>query len=76
MTEPWIAVSPAPMEGHGAYNRSSEVQAAGLSPAVHLLDQAACSVSLPGEPEAIVIADYGARKGETRLVRSPRRSRA
>jgi hypothetical protein len=34
---------------------------------VHLLDQAACSVSLPGEPEAIVIADYGASEGRNSL---------
>jgi SAM dependent carboxyl methyltransferase len=55
------------MEGHGAYNRSSAVQAAGLSPAMHLLDEAASSVPLPEEPEAIVIADYGASEGRNSL---------
>jgi hypothetical protein len=34
------------MEGHGVYNRSSRVQAAGLSPAVPLLEQAARAVAL------------------------------
>ena len=37
---------PAPMEGHGVYNRSSRVQAAGLAPAVPLLEQAARTVPL------------------------------
>jgi hypothetical protein len=35
---------PAPMEGSGAYNRSSRVQAAGLQPAIALLEQAARDV--------------------------------
>ena len=34
-------VTPAPMEGHGAYNRSSRVQAAGSSPALPLFEDAA-----------------------------------
>ena len=38
-------IRPAPMEGHGVYNRSSRVQAAGLSPAVPLLEQAARTVA-------------------------------
>jgi hypothetical protein len=38
MTDSLAIVTPAPMEGHGVYNRSSRVQAAGLSPAVPLLE--------------------------------------
>jgi hypothetical protein len=43
--------APAPMEGHGAYNRSSRVQAAGLAAAVPLFRQAAATVSLASSPE-------------------------
>jgi SAM dependent carboxyl methyltransferase len=68
MTETWTSFSPAPMEGHGVYNRSSSVQAAGLSPAVPLLEQAAKVVSLASAPEAIVIADYGASEGRNSLA--------
>jgi SAM dependent carboxyl methyltransferase len=59
--------SPAPMEGRGVYNRSSRVQAAGLSPAVPLLERAASIVSLSNAPEAIVIADYGSSEGRNSL---------
>lgn len=68
MTEHSTSFKPAPMEGHGAYNRSSSVQAAGLSPAVPLLEQAAKSVALPDAPEPIVIADYGASEGRNSLA--------
>jgi SAM dependent carboxyl methyltransferase len=60
--------SPAPMEGHGVYNRSSRVQAAGLSPAVPVLERAAGTVPLTDTPEAIVIADYGSSEGRNSLV--------
>jgi hypothetical protein len=56
------------MEGHGAYNRSSEVQAAGLSPAVPLLIEAARDVVVPEPTAAIVIADYGASEGHNSLA--------
>ena len=46
MTDASTSAAPAPMEGHGAYNRGSRVQAAGLSPAVPLLQQAAGKVPL------------------------------
>jgi hypothetical protein len=59
---------PAPMEGRGAYNRSSRVQAAGSSPAVPLLEKAAQEVLLPPVPEPIVIADYGSSEGRNSLV--------
>jgi len=51
------------MEGRGVYNRSSRVQAAGLSPAVPLLEQAARTVALPAAPQPIVIVDYGSSEG-------------
>lgn len=57
------AVTPATMEGHGRYNRSSQVQAAGSSPAVPMLERAAQEVSLPSESLPIVIADYGSSQG-------------
>jgi hypothetical protein len=56
------------MEGHGAYNRSSRVQAAGSSPAVLLLEKAAQEVLLPSASEPIVIADYGSSEGRNSLV--------
>jgi SAM dependent carboxyl methyltransferase len=55
------------MEGRGAYNRSSRVQAAALSPAVSLLERAASVVSLSNAQEAIVIADYGSSEGRNSL---------
>jgi hypothetical protein len=67
MTNASIAPSPAPMEGRGVYNRSSRIQAAGLSPAVPLLERAAKVVSLSNAPEAIVIADYGSSEGRNSL---------
>jgi hypothetical protein len=59
---------PAPMEGKGAYNRSSRVQAAGLLPAVGLLEDAARTVALPPAPLPIVIADYGSSEGHNSMV--------
>ena len=58
---------PAPMEGHGVYNRSSRVQAAGLSPAVPLLEQAAETVPLAAAPQPVVIVDYGSSEGHNSL---------
>jgi hypothetical protein len=68
MTDPAEVHGPAPMEGHGAYNRSSRVQAAGSSPAVPLLEKAAQQVSLAASPEPIVIADYGSSEGRNSLA--------
>jgi hypothetical protein len=68
MTEPSEVRRPAPMEGHGAYNRSSRVQAAGSSPALALLDQAARQVPLVTTPEPIVIVDYGSSEGHNSLA--------
>jgi hypothetical protein len=55
------------MEGHGVYNRSSRVQAAGLSPAVPLLEQAAKSVPLPAGPDPVFLVDYGSSEGHNSL---------
>src|SRR5258708_24989778 len=68
MTESSETKGPAPMEGHGAYNRSSLVQAAGSSPAVPLLEKAAQQVSLPAAPEPVVIVDYGSSEGRNSLI--------
>src|SRR3984885_1433481 len=61
-------VTPAAMEGQGRYNRSSQVQAAGLSPAVPMLERAAREVPLPVGREPIVIADYGSSQGHNSLT--------
>jgi S-adenosylmethionine-dependent carboxyl methyltransferase len=56
------------MEGKGAYNRSSSVQAVGSLPAVALLERAARTVPLPPFPELVAIADYGSSEGHNSLV--------
>jgi S-adenosylmethionine-dependent carboxyl methyltransferase len=68
MIEVSKVITPAPMEGHGGYNRSSRVQAAGSSPALPLLEHAARIVPLPSAPAPIVIADYGASEGRNSLA--------
>src|SRR5260221_10820898 len=68
MTESSETKGPAPMEGHGAYNRSSLVQAAGSSPAVPLLEKAAQQVSLPAAPEPVGIFDYCSAQGGEPLL--------
>jgi SAM dependent carboxyl methyltransferase len=62
------AVTPAAMEGQGRYNRSSQVQASGSSPAVSMLECAAREVPLPDEHLPIVIADYGSSQGHNSLA--------
>ena len=57
-----------PMEGHGAYNRSSRVQAAGLEPALSLFADAARAVPLPPGREPIVLADYGCSEGRNSIL--------
>ena len=57
-----------PMEGHGAYNRNSRVQAVGITPAIALLEEAARMVSLAAPPQTIVVADYGASEGRNSLL--------
>jgi len=60
-------LTPAAMEGQGAYNRSSQVQATGLSPALQMFERAASLVPVPAEPLPIVIADYGSSQGRNSL---------
>src|SRR5947199_8980913 len=67
MTEPSKFHQPAPMEGRGAYNRSSFVQAAGSLPSVALLERAAHAVALPPSPEPVFIAAYGSSEGQNSL---------
>jgi hypothetical protein len=68
VTEPSKFLQPAPMEGKGAYNRSSSVQEAGSLPAIALLERAARKVALPPSPGLVVIADYGSSEGHNSLV--------
>lgn len=56
------------MEAGGGYNRRSHVQAAGLSPAVPMLERAARTVSLPDATLPITLADYGASEGRNSLA--------
>ncbi len=56
------------MEGAGAYNRNSRVQAGGLRPAIPLLEEAARNVSLAPGGEPVVIADYGAASGHNSMA--------
>lgn len=60
--------APAPMEGGGSYNRASEVQAAGSSPAVPMLVEAAGLVPLPDAALPLVIADYGVSEGRNSML--------
>ena len=55
------------MEGRGAYNRSSCVQATGSSAAVPLFEKAASLVQLPSAADPVVIADYGSSEGHNSL---------
>ena len=61
-------VKPVVMEGHGAYNRNSQVQASGSSPAVPMLERAAGLATIPEEPQQVVIADYGSSEGHNSLA--------
>ncbi|SHE78967.1 SAM dependent carboxyl methyltransferase [Kaistia soli DSM 19436] len=65
--EPQLA-RPAPMEGRGGYNSRSAVQAAGASPALPRLEQAALDVPLSEGAGPIVVADYGASQGRNSLI--------
>jgi len=59
------------MEGGGAYNRHSSVQASGLLPAIDLLEEAAKAVPVDDDStgvKPVVIADYGASAGRNSLL--------
>jgi hypothetical protein len=58
----------APMQGHGAYNRRSAVQASGASPALPLLEDAAREVAVPAGEGPVVIVDYGCSEGRNSLL--------
>jgi hypothetical protein len=68
MDEAPAFLAPAAMEGEGGYNRNSQVQAGGLSPALPMLERAAWSAALPLEPQLIVVADYGCSEGHNSLA--------
>jgi len=55
------------MEGRGAYNRSSCVQATGSSPVVPLFEEAANQAQLTSAADPVVIADYGSSEGRNSL---------
>src|SRR5262245_46182548 len=57
----------AAMEGGGAYNRSSSVQAAGFAPAVPWLTEAARLVPLGPPDVPLIVADYGSSQGRNSL---------
>jgi hypothetical protein len=59
---------PTAMEGCGAYNRSSRVQASGVAPAIPMLQRAAQTAALPAGPQPIIIADYGSSQGRNSLA--------
>ena len=67
MRESSIVVRPQPM-GSATYTASSRLQAAGLSTAIALFEQAARAVPLPRAPQPIAIADYGAAAGYNSLL--------
>src|SRR5689334_2006098 len=60
--------APQPMETHGGYGQHSQVQAAGLSPGLPLLEHAAAEVVLAAAPSPVVIADYGCASGHNALI--------
>jgi hypothetical protein len=67
MTNTPPALQATAMEGGGAYNRSSTVQAAGLAPAVPWLTEAAKLVPLGLPDEPLIVADYGSSQGRNSL---------
>lgn len=62
-----VVVRPKPI-GSPTYTASSRLQAAGLSTALELFEQAAGVVPLPDPPQPIAIADYGAADGYNSLL--------
>jgi hypothetical protein len=56
------------MEGGGAYNRNSMLQAAGMATALPFLEKAALSVAIEPGSHPLVIADYGSSEGRNSLA--------
>ena len=67
MPESSSVVRPQPMDS-ATYSAASRLQAAGLSSAIRIFEQAARDVTLPGMPHPITIADYGAANGYNSLL--------
>ncbi len=67
MPESSVVVRPEPMDS-GTYTAASRLRAAGLQPAITLLEQSAELVPIPRSPRPIVIADYGAGTGHNSLL--------
>jgi hypothetical protein len=59
---------PSSMEGAGAYNRNSKLQAVGASLGLPLFAKAVEDIRLNGGDEPIVIADYGSSQGKNSLA--------
>ncbi len=68
MSDARTPADPAPMEGHGGYNRRSAVQGAGAFPALSMLEQAARETALPAGDSPVVVADYGSSEGRNSLA--------
>ncbi|MBV9702167.1 MAG: hypothetical protein JO163_05525 [Methylobacteriaceae bacterium] len=58
----------AAMEGQGAYNANSALQASGAALALPLLVEAARAIRLDAEDGPIVVADYGSSEGRNSIV--------
>lgn len=67
MPESSIVVRPEPTNS-GTYTASSRLQAAGLTGALAIFEEAANVVPLPTQPNPIVIADYGAATAHNSLL--------
>lgn len=67
MAESSIVVRPEPKDS-SSYSAASRLQAAGLQPAIAVFERAAAAVPIPGPPQPIVIADYGAGNGLNSLL--------
>lgn len=67
MPESSIVVRPEPMDSD-TYTAASRLQAAGLSQAIAVFEEAAAAVPIPAPPQPIIIADYGAATGHNSLL--------
>ena len=56
------------MEGGGAYNKHSQIQAGGAALGLPMLEKAAENVELDPGDRPVVIADYGSSQGKNSLV--------
>lgn len=61
-------VSPGVMEGQGAYNRNSRLQASGIAKALPFLEAAVQKVALEAGTQPVVLADYGCSQGANSLL--------